>query len=145
DSRAAGQPGARETVDVVLGQPLVARFPGAPVVGAGEDRAVVDSGEDRAALRLDQEGVDVLVGQRAGGDVPPWAAGIALHAHHPLDRADQDLPGARSRAIDRGPAVREGDGHGCLLFFRVRALALGSGSSWRGRLRRVTGHVNTYE
>src|SRR5229473_7413649 len=136
----AGQTGARETVDVLLGQPMVATFPGAPVVGAGEDRAVVDSGKDRAALRLDQQGVDVLVGQRPMSDVPPRAARIALHAHHPLDRADQDLPGARSRTIDRGPAVREGDGHGCLLF-----VGAGSGPSWRGTLRRITGHVNTYQ
>jgi hypothetical protein len=72
--------------------------------------------------------------------VPPWAAGITLHAHDPLNRADEDLARARHRAKHRGSAVREGDGHGGLLFTGVRALAL-----CEGRLLRVIGHVNTYE
>ena len=64
DAHAAGQSGAREAVDVVLREPVVSPLPAVAPVGAGEDRAVVRPGEDRAALRLDQEGVDVLVGQR---------------------------------------------------------------------------------
>src|SRR5262245_61293098 len=109
DARASRQAGARETVHIALGQPLIAALPAPALVEAGEDRAVVRPGEDRAALGLGQEGVDVLVGQRAVGDVPSPAVVIALHAYHALDRADQHLPGTRTRAIRRGPAMREGD------------------------------------
>ena len=116
DAHAAGPPDALETVDVVLREPLVSPLPALAPIGAREDRAVVRPGEDRAALRLDQEGVDVLVGQRAVSDVPARAARIALHARHAFDRADQHLPGGRRRTMDRGPAMREGYGHGCLLF-----------------------------
>jgi hypothetical protein len=74
DAHAAGPPDALETVDVVLREPLVSPLPALAPIGAREDRAVARPGEDRAALRLDQKGVDVLVGQRAVRDVPYLAS-----------------------------------------------------------------------
>src|SRR5262245_29067008 len=52
DPHALLAPGACETVDVLLAQPLIAALPGTALVDAREDRAVVDAGEYRAALRL---------------------------------------------------------------------------------------------
>jgi hypothetical protein len=113
DPRAPGQSGAGEAVDVGFGEALIAALPGVAAIDAGVDRAVVHPREDGAALGLDQEGVDVLAGQRPVTDAPSRAAGLPLHAHHSLDRAHQHVPGAGRRPVDRGAAVREGDRHGC--------------------------------
>src|SRR4030095_10000650 len=69
DPHAVAGPGTRETVHVLLGEALVATLPRVPAVFPDEHRAVLHPREDRAALRLDQDRVDVLVGQRAMGDV----------------------------------------------------------------------------
>ena len=62
-------------------------------------------------LWLDQQRVDVAIGQRPARDVPPPPVGITLHPHDPLDGADQHLLGAGSGAVDRGSTMREGDRH----------------------------------
>src|SRR5262245_11812183 len=85
-------------------------------IAAGEDRAVVRPGEDRPTVGLDEERVDVLVGQRPGGDVPTRTIRITLDARHPLNSADQHLLGGYRRTIDGGPAMRQGYSHGHLLY-----------------------------
>ena len=70
NARAAGQSGAGQAIDVVLREPVVSALPGVAAVAAGEDRAVIHPREDRATVGLDQQGVDVLIGQRPGSDVP---------------------------------------------------------------------------
>src|SRR5262245_31691717 len=104
NARASSQPGARQAIAVVLRDPVVSPLPGVAAIIASEDRAMVHPREDRATIWLDQEGVDVLIGQCPVRDVPPWAIGVTLHAHHPLNGADQHLLRGCSRAINRGPA-----------------------------------------
>ena len=117
NAHAAGQPGARQAIDVVLRESVVAPLPGVAAIAAGEDRAVLRPREERTTVRLEKEGVDVLIGQRPVRDVPPWASGITLHAHYPFNGADQHLLGGCRRTIDRRPAMRESDSHSRLLFF----------------------------
>src|SRR5207244_11998854 len=88
---ASSQSGARQAVDVVLREPTVSPLPGLAAIAAGEDRAMIHPREDRAAVWLDQEGVDVLIGQGPVRHMPPWASGITLHAHYPLNGTDQHL------------------------------------------------------
>src|SRR5262249_7265052 len=71
NAHAAGQPGARQAIDIVLSESVVALLPGMAAIAAGEDRAVLRSREDRTAFWPDKEGVDVLIGQRPVRDVPP--------------------------------------------------------------------------
>src|SRR5262245_58762844 len=91
NARAFCQSGARQAIDVVLREPLVSSLPGLAAIATGEDRAVVHSREDCATVGLDEEGMDVLIGQCPVRHVPLWAIGIALHAHHPLNDANQHL------------------------------------------------------
>ena len=119
DADARTESGAREAVHVLLAEALVSPFPGAAAITAREHRALLHSREDRAAVRLDQEGVHVLVGQSPIGNVPARARRIPLDAHHTLDRADQDVSGRCGRTIHRGSAMREGDRHERLLVSRL--------------------------
>jgi len=115
DAHAIAHPRAGQTVHVLLLESAVAALPGASAVSAGEERTVLHAREDRAAHPLDQQGVDVLVGQRPVGDVPSPAGGITLEGDDALDGADQDLAGRRNRTVHGGAAVRKRDGHERLL------------------------------
>jgi hypothetical protein len=115
NARAASQSGAGQAIDVVLRESTISLLPGVAAITAGEDRAMVHSCEDCATVWLDQEGVDVLIGQGLVRHVPPWAIGVALHTHHPLNGADQHLLRGGRRAVDRGSAMRESYAHDCLL------------------------------
>ena len=100
DAHAVGPPHAREAVDVVCVEALVPRAPALAPVRAREDRPVARPREQRAALRLDQEGVDVLVGQRAASDVPPRTARNApRHATPSIVPTSTCLEGAGERWI----------------------------------------------
>src|SRR5437879_4612684 len=90
-------------------------WPGAAAVRAGEQGAVLHAREDRSARRLDQDGVDVLVGQRPVGDVPAPAGGVTLESDDALDGPDQNLPGGSGGAVHRGAAMRKRDCHERLL------------------------------
>ena len=91
DARAFGQSGTGEAVDIVLREPVVALLPGVTAIAAGEDRAVVRPGEDRATVWLDQERVDMLIGQGPVFHAPLGASAITFDAYHSLDSADQHL------------------------------------------------------
>jgi hypothetical protein len=90
-TRASCQSGARQAINVVLCESVVSLLPGLTAIAAGEDRAVVYSREDCATVWLDKEGMDVLIGQGPVRHLPPWAIGVALHAYHPLNGANQHL------------------------------------------------------
>jgi hypothetical protein len=115
DTNAVAHPRAGEAVHVLLPESLVTPLPGAAAISACEQGAVLHAREDRAARRLDQQGVDVLVGQRPVGDVPSRAGGVTLEGNDALDGADQNLPGGSGRPVHRGAAMRKRDGHERLL------------------------------
>jgi hypothetical protein len=110
------QSGAGEAIDVMLCEARISGLPGVAAIAAGEHRAAICPREDCATIRLDEEGVNMLIGQRPRGHMPTCATGITLDAHHPLNSADQHVLGRRRRTINRGSAMRQGYSHGCLLF-----------------------------
>lgn len=63
EARPIGQLDTGRTIDIGFGKSMIAPFPCVAVISAGEDGTTVRPGKDRAALGLDQQGMDVRLGQ----------------------------------------------------------------------------------
>ena len=81
--------GRGEAVDVLFRDAVVTPLPGRAAVVAGVNAALPDAREPGPALLFEQQGVDVVAGERPLSDAPPVS--VSLESGYSIQRSDEDL------------------------------------------------------